>query len=898
MSRPADRGKGEYWAFPDLALVAIDDDIVHPVAILDQELPRAGDILQAYGFSEKTPQSGPQADSSQIVAAGEAGNYLRVKDDQIVGGLSGCLVVNVRTRLVAGVVKASRDFGNALGGWIIPAAHIKSLPTVQAVPQQFDNAWVRALVAPLRDMFQGQQRASQTLPYRLLDGPAPPLGQIYVQQQVAGSQPVDVKQAISSGRHTVFVGPPGAGKSSLVQHICGEAARWWLSPAGDPPYGAAVPVRLSASALVGGVPLADVLATKTTAELGAYLDVSLPTSAFMRPPAPGVSWLVLVDGLDEVLDVTQRIELIKMLEHRIRSKDEIWRFVITTRPLSSNELTELIEAAGGSYRLLPFDDERVEEFAYSWFEIRDPANATEKAERFMEQAFTSRLTDVLRIPLLVTIAAIVFESHPDRGLPSNSGALYAEFIQTLLSGRYKISRDGLWSRMEAFGSVGLELAEWILENTELLLTKAAHRWFFDTHMPTIDAVQSVLSVLHPSPIYETRAWRSTLRLLLTETGLLVANGERLDWIHVSFVEYLAGRELVQKGNPRKWLWLAGAATTANLARFGLVEYFGDGHIPMRTLRRILKTPQGSLAVWDLMSSGDLLTDVEVCKLLNYALRRTTIWGLIRKERDDDDDLSDFLSRQAGVEGLRNAVDNPRRTARTRIEAAKALLSHTVADDRLFAARSLVAFAESRRLSARTRATAAAAGLTRQRMKRPQEPPGSWPEDDQAMLESKAPAIMLELAQRYWLTPASRLAVLRQASRQDSPGHGAGNAAACAGKEASHYQGQHPRCLAVDGTRRPAGGRMAGLRRAAMGPASNRLDVAAPRIVRGIGGHMAQVRLVWSAVPVRRPICGGFFGMDMPPAHQVRDGLAVSGALSAQESRQYGLRISDTRDGGI
>ena len=354
MSVPSQRGRGNYWAFPDLALLAIDDPVSHRVAWLDEEPPIPGDTLQAYGFSEKTPQSGIQADGLQMVVAAEAGDYWRVKDDQVVGGLSGCLAVNERTGLVAGVVKASRDQGNAAGGWIVPASQVRSLLPAGVAARRFDDDWLRALLAPLVPMFEAQQRTSQMLPYKLLDGPTPPLGQIYVRQQVADSETVDVQEAINSRLHAVFIGPPGAGKSSLVQHICGEAARWWLRPVGDPPYGLVVPVPLSAAALTSGGPLADVLATKTTAELGAYLDVQLQPSVFTRPPAPGVRWLVLVDGLDEILDSEKRKLLIQMLEKRIQSQDNTWRFIITTRPLNSVDLDNLVATVNGSFRLLPF----------------------------------------------------------------------------------------------------------------------------------------------------------------------------------------------------------------------------------------------------------------------------------------------------------------------------------------------------------------------------------------------------------------------------------------------------------------------------------------------------------------------------------------------------------------
>jgi hypothetical protein len=747
LCRPEERGRAEYWGFPDLAVLAIDDLIAHPVAWLDENPPVPGDTLQAYGFSEKTPQSGAQADGLQVVVASQAGDYWRVKDDQIVGGLSGCLAVNGRTGLVAGVVKASRDQGNALGGWIVPASHVKPLLSPEVVLRRFDDEWLRALLAPLMPMFEAQQRTSQMLPYKLLDGPAPPLGQIYVRQQAADSQPLDVQEAINSRLHAVFIGLPGAGKSSLIQHICGEAARWWLHPVGDPPFGPVVPVPLSAGSLASGGPLADVLATKTTAELGAYLDVELPPTIFIRPPAPGVRWLVLVDGLDEVLDAEKRSLLIKMLEHRIRSQDDIWRFIITTRPLNNLDLDNLIDAARGSFRLLPFDEKRITEFAIAWFRVRDPERATEQAKRFIQQASAPPLTGVVSVPLLATIAAIVFESHPGRGLPADISGLYSEFVRFLLvERRRQVSEEGLRSRLEDFSQAGQELSAWITANSELLLRKTAIRWFFDSQIPILDAAQEILSALHPSPIYAAPAWRPALWLFLTETGLLVTNRARLDWIHLSIAEYLASRELISHPNPRKWLWLAGSSTTANLARFSLADQLSTGRLPIRSLRRLARRGFRLAVIENLLASGNLFTDAQILTLLNYALRSAA------RNRDYPSlrpDLTMFLIRPAGVEGLRSAVRSHRRRTITRIAAANALLAHIVAADRLFAARSLLSFAESRRVSIRDR-VAAAEQLAAQDARQGQALPRRH-RAELTVMASRATVIMRDLTQRRMLS---------------------------------------------------------------------------------------------------------------------------------------------------
>ena len=185
--------------------------------------------------------------------------------------------------------------------------------------------------------------------------------------------------------------------------------------------------------------------------------------------------------------------------------------------------------------------------------------------------------------------------------------------------RRQVSEEGLLGRLEGFGREGVELSRWITGNIELLLTKTASRWFFDSQTPVIETAQEILSSLFPSTIYTKPSWRQALHIFLTETGLLVANRERLDWIHLSIAEYLASHELVKQARPKKWLWLADDSTTANLARFSLADQLAAGRIPVRSLRFLLGW-RSSVTISSLISSGDLLTDAQILTLLKYALR--------------------------------------------------------------------------------------------------------------------------------------------------------------------------------------------------------------------------------------------------------------------------------------
>ncbi|MEV2217148.1 serine protease [Streptomyces sp. NPDC050997] len=118
---PARPGDGDYYAFPDLALIRLTE----PVPDLDgvwlaEHTPAAGSTVLALGYSTYTTEAGPAVDSLHLRVAGQSGPMLRVADDRVVPGMSGALVLDPASGRVCGMVKASRDQDNVQGGWIVP----------------------------------------------------------------------------------------------------------------------------------------------------------------------------------------------------------------------------------------------------------------------------------------------------------------------------------------------------------------------------------------------------------------------------------------------------------------------------------------------------------------------------------------------------------------------------------------------------------------------------------------------------------------------------------------------------------------------------------------------------------------------------------------------------------
>ena len=139
-------------------------------------------------------------------------------------------------------------------------------------------------------------------------------------------------------RCVFVVGGPGTGKSSLLRHLTETAAGHWLDGIG----GSGVPILIPADALAADRPLAEALAEGVTRALGARLSDRRLADMFDDEPLPGIPWMVLVDGLDEILDPVRRSRVLETVVFW-RSQPSPYRFLVTSRPLPQGQLDTLRE---------------------------------------------------------------------------------------------------------------------------------------------------------------------------------------------------------------------------------------------------------------------------------------------------------------------------------------------------------------------------------------------------------------------------------------------------------------------------------------------------------------------------------------------------------------------------
>ncbi|GAA2786423.1 HEAT repeat domain-containing protein [Saccharopolyspora taberi] len=419
-----------------------------------------------------------------------------------------------------------------------------------SVPETGPVEWseLPELPVEIRSLLHAQVQAAHELPYRLPGARRPSLTTVYVRQELGSGteeqhtdqpqpapvldergQLVDVpsvpvvrlavrppsrtvREVLDGEEHLLITGGPGQGKSTLSLRLTADVAARWAGQDDDPPLAEpVVPLRLTARELAARLDLSfpEALAASVRAEYGALLRTPVD-ARLLGGRVAGCRWLLLVDALDEVADSAERDRLVTVLASWASDPAGSHRVVVTTRPIEGAALAPLQRIGCSRYELQPFDEQALRRFAENWF---DDAGS---ARRFVRQVREAHLDELVQVPLLATIAAIIFQQHEDRPLPDNQYELYEAYLAFLLHARTSGPFEGRHTELlEHLGRVRLE--------TDTSLVTAARDWAH-AHLPA--------SELPPS-------WQEDLTTFLTSVGPLVVRGDDLRFLHHSFAEHLA-----------------------------------------------------------------------------------------------------------------------------------------------------------------------------------------------------------------------------------------------------------------------------------------------------------------------------------------------------------------------
>lgn len=415
-----------------------------------------------------------------------------------------------------------------------------------------------ALTEDLVSFLRAVRSVTDELPYRIIGDRLPALTDVYVRQQVSSvpdTSPQDLAQeepperhlraspepepawrlrlavdeVLGRHRHLLIQGAAGLGKSTLGYSLAGRLAKAWLDDGSPPPMQTPLlPVVVPARVLADHpqTTLAGAIAAAASAEVASYTETTLPLSAFTQP-IDGVGWFVVIDALDEVPDLERRRRLFAQLAHTINDPGSPLRFLITTRPLSIGETMSLQSADVGFYELAPFDKHALTTFAGRWFNPRDTPAGHLRATRFLDQIKTSNLAQVLEVPLLAAVAALVHDQDLDTPLPANRYELYERYMRYIAHGRDKSGGTPGWFA-EYQGPLLEELAEVYMASETPLLTVA--REF----------------LVKAAPDRSAGLTDAALIMLCNYSGLLSPVQGRLRFTHQTFAEHLAANAAARR----------------------------------------------------------------------------------------------------------------------------------------------------------------------------------------------------------------------------------------------------------------------------------------------------------------------------------------------------------------
>ncbi|MBU6533211.1 NACHT domain-containing protein [Streptomyces mayonensis] len=426
-------------------------------------------------------------------------------------------------------------------------------------------------------LLKTQQQAAGAFPYRSVGLHRDDLTQVYVRQQLSADEnaqgrshtmeeaaeaeeddrpPHTVEAFLARFRHVLIVGPPGTGKSTLTQQLAAELVCVPGLRGGE--TSRLVPIRVSARDLADRPEeeLSAAVSAAARAALSTRLHIDIGADICVGP-ADTLEWLIIIDGLDEVADTAARAELSDRL-HRFMDLESKHRLLLTTRQLPSREHARW-EARDdlGRCEIEPFERGQRRDFVHRWF--RDQPD---RAEDFLAQITTARLEDVVSIPLLATVAAIVFEEQSGQPLPQTAFALYQRFVSHLYESRLAQLTANLRARLSGWAEADQVMQHLITSRIDLL-EHCAQTWLHGEEI--LPVALQWLREAGSQPYPQPTDWPDVVATVLTSTGLVAHDGTGLTFVHRSFAEHLAAAGAARRlparfdaDNPKWWHTLRGA----------------------------------------------------------------------------------------------------------------------------------------------------------------------------------------------------------------------------------------------------------------------------------------------------------------------------------------------------
>jgi HEAT repeat protein len=376
-------------------------------------------------------------------------------------------------------------------------------------------------------------------------GSGPPLPEIYISQSayfysddwneplLHTGRPLDAEAVLRQGRDCCIFGGPGAGKSTLLRVCLAAMADRWLQGQAD----SAIPVLVPAAALgKENVPLPQALAATVSADLS---DAGLPdlisADFFQLESLPGIPWLLLVDGLDDISDWKVRNTVLNNVSANAGGAASPYRFVIAVRSPSSLG----IGRHWPSYWLRQFAPADVQEIARRWFAALGSTAPEDMARSFADAIERAHLTEMSRTPMIATMLCQLYAAAPYAPLASGRSAIYQRFIE-LLHGRQNQRgiRTETRAALRQHGENAVTRAQHAFEHRRPLLASLAVQRRAGNTEKTLDVLLKQPDATCPEQVPQ-QLWQEFLTEIIEHSGLMANQHSDLTFLHQTFADYLA-----------------------------------------------------------------------------------------------------------------------------------------------------------------------------------------------------------------------------------------------------------------------------------------------------------------------------------------------------------------------
>lgn len=519
-----DCSAADVWDVALLELIEPAPEWIKPLEIASSIDAYRGQQIHSYGFCDARNLYGDPAVGTVIGLATDplsSRQVIEIMSQQLTSGFSGAPIVDDEHQVVIGMMMstlrqdAKMRFENHC--WAVPAT---AFPDISARIPLIAHPLISELLR------LASVRYPSLLDYAVSTPPLLAMMPIRVRQNPANENrsQLDAQQMLemianASCKVAILRGVSGSGKSTYLRTIlCRDLADRYLTPGQE----GRVPLYFKATALVTGAAgtlveqLSQVLAADKSIR---YKQDQLIPDLIRLIETSRIRFAVMIDALDEINDPVLRAETAQYLLALGQQLSAYGHWLI----VASRPIEELKQFDSSDFPVLSFDMcSSTEEDTLTFFsEI-----LADRAPTFREQFKGVPTADLQGSPLMAVLAVSLFLEQDK--LPNSIIEIFSAYIELL------VSKANGYAAMRAIETDVLD--EW-----ENVLERLAYQSLL-VDVLTWDKAQKVLQqgLREKSTMTSRIIAKEQLNLVTESPIVLIKEGNKLHWTHLSIRDYLAG----------------------------------------------------------------------------------------------------------------------------------------------------------------------------------------------------------------------------------------------------------------------------------------------------------------------------------------------------------------------